>query len=86
MAFFRLPYSSVWLFLVLASVVGAWITQAIVNPTWATSIVLLIASLKVALVMGCFMELGSAPGRWQWPFVLWLVAVTALLVVGFIVS
>ncbi|HFJ0420283.1 TPA: cytochrome C oxidase subunit IV family protein [Pseudomonas aeruginosa] len=86
MAISRLPYFGLWLFLVASSLFGAWLTGDGIDPAWATSIVMLIASLKVVLVMTCFMELGSAPGRWQWPFALWLVLVTALLIGGFIVS
>ncbi len=83
MAILRLPYFFLWLFLVASSVFGAWLTWEHIAPAQATTLIMLIASLKVALVMACFMELGSAPRRWQWPFATWLVLVTAALIAGF---
>jgi hypothetical protein len=78
--------SAVWLLLLIATGLTAWIAGMDAGEHWATSAILAVAALKIALVMAWFMELRWAPTPWQMAFGAWLLAVSALLIVGFIVT
>lgn len=77
---------AVWLALLIATGLTAWIASMDAGKYWATSAILAVAAVKIALVMTWFMELRAAPTPWQIAFSAWLLAVSALLIGSFIVT
>lgn len=77
---------AVWLLLLLATAMTAWLTGLDGGRHWATSAIFAIAAVKIALVMGCFMELAAAPRVWKYVFGAWLLVVTTMLIAGFAVA
>lgn len=73
----------VWLILVVATGLTTAIFEADHGVAWATIAILVIASVKIALIIGYFMEVRSAPRSLQIACGVWLVAVTAIVIVGF---
>ncbi|ORV53148.1 hypothetical protein AWC05_20620 [Mycobacterium florentinum] len=52
----------------------------------ASAVVVLIAGLKVRLIMVYFMELKSVPRNWQVMYTVWIIAASALLMIGNVVA
>jgi ABC-type Mn2+/Zn2+ transport system permease subunit len=76
---------AVWLALLIATGMTAWIVGMDAGQNWATSAILAVAAVKIGLVMAWFMELRSAPTVWQIVFGVWLLVVSTLLIGSFIV-
>ena len=70
----------VWVLLLGATGLAALVGSA---DSPMTSLLLVITTLKVALVMTFFMELGFSPRRWRLAFAIWLAAVTTMLILSF---
>lgn len=83
MKLFLNRHGAVWVLLLLATGVTAWITGIEIGRNWATSTIILVAAIKIALVMAYFMELDSAPIAWQCAFGGWLIMVTTSLIISF---
>lgn len=81
LAFYRL--GAVWLALMLATGLTAWLAGLGADQSWATCTILAVAAVKVALVMSWFMELHNAPRPWQIAFATWWLAVSALVLGAF---
>jgi hypothetical protein len=73
--------SLVWLLLLAAT--GLTASVAAIDSGWATSTILAIAALKIAFVMGSFMELASAPLVWRYAFGGWLLLIATMLIAAF---
>jgi len=74
----------VWVALLALTGLTAWVSDIDGGTHWPTTIILLVASLKIGLVMLYFMELKLAPRAWQCAYAVWVAAVSAVLVLGFI--
>jgi heme/copper-type cytochrome/quinol oxidase subunit 4 len=71
----------VWLVLMLITAASTWgLSLPAVSPTLSTVGVMLIAAIKVALVMACFMELRGAPRPWQLAGAIWVIAAASAVV------
>lgn len=71
----------VWLLLMLGTAASTWwFSLPTMNATVSTLAVMLISAVKVALVMTFFMELKRAPLPWQLAGLIWLVAVSTVLI------
>lgn len=71
----------VWLVLMSSTAASTWwFSQPIFTPLASTIAVMLIATLKVALVMSHFMELRTAPRAWQIAGAVWLIAASSAVV------
>lgn len=77
---------AVWLALLLATGLTAWIAGLDAGEHWSTSAIFVVAAVKIGLVMAWFMELSGAPKPWQLAFGVWLLAVSTLLIAGFIIT
>jgi len=73
--------TGVWLVLV-ASTLLSFVTAA-GGPAarFASVVVLIVAAVKVGLVINRFMEIGRGCQGWEWFFVVWLSAVSGMLVI-----
>lgn len=78
--------TAVWLALLATTALTAVLSETQYAESWATSVILLIASVKIALVIAYFMELKTAPRAWQAAYAIWLTMVTAIVVVGLAIS
>ena len=76
----------VWIILLIATGLTAWLTENEHGLRWATIAILLIAAAKIGLIMAEFMELRTAPRAWQIAYAAWLVAVILIVVSGFTLS
>ncbi|SEP87029.1 Cytochrome C oxidase subunit IV [Solimonas aquatica] len=74
--------TQVWLLLMLATGISTWgLPKQAMAPAIATAALLLIAAFKVRLVLLHFMELREAPRRLRLLFEVWLLLLTATLLV-----
>ncbi|MCV7410631.1 cytochrome C oxidase subunit IV family protein [Mycobacterium florentinum] len=80
------PAVSVWLGLVLLSGVSFAVIEGGLVTAIASAVVVLIAGLKVRLIMVYFMELKSVPRNWQVMYTVWIIAASALLMIGNVVA
>lgn len=76
--------AAVWVALMFATGIGAWVAGLPAGEHWPPVAILGLATLKIALVMLWFMELHEAPRIWQIVFGTWLLVVSALLIGSFI--
>ena len=69
------PASLVWAVLMFATCASTWwVSKNGISAATATTLVVLIAALKVRLILIHFMELGHAPLRWRLLFEGWNIA------------
>lgn len=81
------PVNVVWMTLMGATCVSTWmLSQDGVTPAVAAIGILLIAAAKVHLVMQYFMELRVAPLAVRSVFASWIVASTAVILVGYLAT
>ena len=78
MRIFRHGSSVVWMALICATALAAWLAGAHRGFHCAAILILLIASTKIYLIMNYFMELGSAPIRWRMAMGAWLFVMTSI--------
>ncbi len=85
MELLRKPVTIVWAALMLATFTSTWLlSKNRVAPEVATVAIMLIAAVKVRLVMGHFMEVRRAPLALRFVCDGWLLAVTALIVIVYL--
>lgn len=66
---------AVWLLLMASTAASTWwFAQPLFSPVAGTLAVMLIATIKVALVTSHFMELRGAPRPWQIAGAVWVIA------------
>jgi heme/copper-type cytochrome/quinol oxidase subunit 4 len=82
----RKPVSIVWAALMLATYATTWLlSNNSVTPEVTTVTIMLIAAVKVRLVMRHFMEVRRAPLALRFVCDGWLLAVTALILIVYLV-
>lgn len=80
------PIVAVWLGLVLLSGVSFAVIEGGLVSALASAVVVLIAGFKARLIMVYFMELKSVPRNWQVMYTGWIIAASALLMIGNVVA
>jgi caa(3)-type oxidase subunit IV len=73
----------VWLALVALTGATTLVFETDIQYSWATPLIILIASAKAGLILTWFMELRSAQRALQVAGALWLMAATAIMLIGF---
>jgi len=69
-----------WVALVSATFVSWTVAEGGAIARVAGVLVLVVAAIKAGLVVHRFMEIGRGSQGWEWFFLVWLTAVTAMLV------
>lgn len=86
MALLRMPITLVWAVLMVATCVSTWmLSKDSFSPEVGTIAIMLIAAVKVRLVIMHFMEVRRAPLALRFVCEAWLLAVTGLIVVVYLV-
>jgi hypothetical protein len=70
-----------WVVLVSATLLSLAAAAGGETAQVAGMLVLAVAAIKVGLVIHRFMEIGRGSQGWEWFFVVWLIGVSAMLVV-----
>jgi cytochrome c oxidase subunit 4 len=76
------PIVAVWLGLVLLSGVSFAVIEGGLVTAVASVVVVLVAAFKARLIMSHFMELKTVPRNWQVMYTGWIIAASALLLIG----
>lgn len=73
----------IWLSLMFASLFSWFVTEDADFAKWGTTVVILIAALKINLVISHFMELKWRPSPYRLILSVWLTGVTTIIIGGY---
>jgi len=76
----------VWVALVWATLLSWVAAESGETALLAAVAVLVVAAAKVGLVLRHFMEVGRGSGAWRYFFTSWVIAVTGVMLVGYVLA
>lgn len=77
-----MPLGPAWGILVLLTVGSLMVVESGLVGVVSSAVVIGVAAVKARLIMRHFMELESLPRTWQLSYTMWIVAASAVILIG----